>query len=220
MHGCTIAAALLFELWYPVRADASVSGIRPLSDPCPSDASAAGPAPDHAIFNAFLQDVVFDGTKEGVTSTIVDYEKIRKSKPLTSQLGKYILSLCSVNVKALSTNGQLTFCANAYNALMISIVLHYKPSKSVTQLHVEVSSGSIWKEVLGTVAGEKVSLGIIEHKKIRGDLAKAGGVAGRMHSALNCASLSCPDIQKEAFEESTLVSHENLRKLMKIDKIQ
>jgi len=172
-------------------------------DPCPATSSATGPAPDHSVFTSVLKDfVIVNATAHGITSNLVDYRSLRAER---RNLKKYMLSLCSVNVAALSPLAQLALWANAYNALMFSIILNYQPSTSVKEIHGRVDSGSVWKEILGTVGGEKVSLDIIEHNRIRGsELAHNLGLAGRVHSAMVCASLSCPDIQTEAFEASTV----------------
>lgn len=176
-----------------------------MEDPCPSSSSAVGPAPDHSAWTAILRDVVVpNGTVAGVQTALVDYKKLRTENP--SRLRAYMLSLCSVNVGALSTTEQLAFWANAYNAMMASIIVHYNPGKTVKEIHKLVSTGQIWTEVLATVGGEKVSLDIIEHSKVRlSGLAHSVGVAGRAHAAFVCASASCPDMQTEAFEASTVV---------------
>jgi hypothetical protein len=71
--------------------------------------------------------------------------------------------------------------------------------------------GSLWKEPLGTVGGKKRSLDDIEHTMVRqSGLANQAGVAGRIHTAFVCASLSCPDLQTTAFEANTIVAEVTL----------
>jgi hypothetical protein len=184
----------------------SILAVTQMPDPCPAGSSATGPAPDHSAWTTILRDVVVqNGSIGGVTTALIDYEKLRV-EPGRTRLQQYILSLCSVDVAALGTFDKLAFWANAYNAVMCSIIAHYRPGVSVKELHSVVPGGSIWDAQLATVAGEKVSLGVIEHHKIRGSLAKAGGVSGRIHAAMVCASASCPDILTEAFVGSTLVA--------------
>lgn len=175
-----------------------------MPDPCPGG-PATGPVPDHSVFTSLLRDVVvLDTEKSGVKTSLVNYEKINANP---ARLQQYTLSLCNVDLQAITDKkALLALWANAYNALMFNIVCHYNPSSSVKQLHEIVSSGSIWKELLGTVGGQKVSLDMIEHGIIRAGLAAEVGVSGRVHSALVCASLSCPDIQNEAFEANTIVA--------------
>merc|ERR1740121_3227046 len=88
--------------------------------------------------------------------------------------------------------------------MMLGIVLHYSPTGSVLDLSASVPETSIWKHKFGTLAGNKVSLDDIEHGMIRGGLSSEFGAIGRIHAAVNCASLSCPDLRTEAFEAGTL----------------
>jgi len=187
-----------------VMAAHTLMAATPMEDPCPSSSSAAGPAPDHSAWTAILKDVVVpNGTVGDVRTAVIDYKKLRAEKP--SRLRAYMLSLCSVNVSSLSTLEQIALWTNAYNAMMTSMIVHYNPGKTVKEISGVVSSGQVWKEVLATVGGERVSLDIIEHVKVRGSgLAHSAGIAGRIHTAFVCASASCPDIQTEAFEASTL----------------
>merc|ERR1740121_3345566 len=88
--------------------------------------------------------------------------------------------------------------------MMLGIVLHYSPTGSVLDLSASVPEPSIWKHKFGTLAGDKVSLDDVEHSMIRGGLSAEFGAQGRIHAAVNCASLSCPDLRTEAFEASRL----------------
>lgn len=111
---------------------------------------------------------------------------------------------CSLDLESFSVAQRLATLINAYNAMMLTIVVHYSPSTSVRDLSSVVPEGSIWKHKFGTLARQKVSLDDIEHTMIRGGLSAQFGAQGRIHASVNCASLSCPDLQTEAFEADKL----------------
>lgn len=197
-HRGLLALTILVAAIFP-----SIVGIAAIPDPCPVGAAATGPAPDHSVFTQVLKEVVVQGTKEGLKTSLVDYSKLKKDP---SKLQKYIMSLCSVDVSKLTNAAKLAFLANAYNAVMISAVLHYEPGITVKEISSHVSGGSVWKEAFATIGGKRMSLDDIEHGNIRSGLSKAMGMSGRIHAMVVCASLSCPDIQTEAFEPETVIS--------------
>ncbi|MCZ6541330.1 MAG: DUF547 domain-containing protein, partial [Nitrospinae bacterium] len=58
--------------------------------------------------------------------------------------------------------------------------------------------GSVWKKTVGVVGGKDDTLNEIEHEIIR----KMGDP--RIHAAIVCASVSCPDLRKEAYTKEHL----------------
>lgn len=169
-------------------------------DPCDMGGANSTSEPDHVLFTKILQDYVQPGQREGVTTTLVDYVGLR-SDP---RLEEYFCQFGNLDIASLSVAQQLATLINAYNAMMLMIVVHYAPTKSVTDLSASVPEGSIWKHKFGRVARQNVSLDDIEHTMIRGGLSAQFGAQGRIHAAVNCASLSCPDLQTEAFEANRL----------------
>jgi len=149
-----------------------------------------------------LQAHVERGSVGGIETTLVNYQSLRESP---SELRGYLRQLCNVSLDSLSKAEAAALYCNAYNALMIAIVVHFAPADSVRQLDSLMPSGSIFREPLGTVGRLKVSLDDMEHSYVRGALAKDLGVQGRIHSCFVCASLSCPDIQMVPFEAASFV---------------
>ena len=87
---------------------------------------------------------------------------------------------------------RFAFWANAYNLLAIKAVLDQYPTRSIRD------GGSllqpIWKKKVGTVAGREYALDDIEHGILRREFKEP-----RVHFAIVCASLSCPDLRPEPF---------------------
>jgi hypothetical protein len=90
----------------------------------------------------------------------------------------------------------LAYWINTYNALVIRAVLEHWPIQSVT----DVSSGLSFVRGQGffanrkyLVGGQRISLYELENGKLRNQNDP------RIHFAINCASRSCPPIDREAF---------------------
>ncbi|MEO5722413.1 MAG: DUF547 domain-containing protein [Chthoniobacterales bacterium] len=102
-----------------------------------------------------------------------------------------------------SKKEQLAFYLNAYNAWILHEALEKYPTSSVKDLLFTFFTSKRIK-----VAGQQTSFKAFEDDVIR---AKFG--EPRIHFALNCASGSCPPLQREAFEASKLEAQlENLAK--------
>jgi hypothetical protein len=92
------------------------------------------------------------------------------------------------SVSGLDKRQQLAFYVNAYNAWILHEALGKYPTASVKDaLYTFFASKRI------TVAGQKTSFKALEDNVIR----KLG--EPRIHFALNCASRSCPPLNREAF---------------------
>ena len=88
-------------------------------------------------------------------------------------------------------NAKMAFWINVYNVLAIDVVLDKYPVKSINDVGGWFKK--VWDIDAGIVAGQMVSLNYVEHEVLR----KMGDF--RIHAAIVCASVSCPDIRAEAF---------------------
>ncbi|PIZ30114.1 MAG: DUF547 domain-containing protein, partial [Alphaproteobacteria bacterium CG_4_10_14_0_8_um_filter_53_9] len=88
------------------------------------------------------------------------------------------------------------FWINAYNFLTIDLITSKNEKTSIKNLGGLIQSP--WKIYRWKVGGKDVTLDEIEHKILRpmGD--------PRIHMAINCASISCPDLRQEAYTASKL----------------
>lgn len=91
---------------------------------------------------------------------------------------------------------QRAYWLNLYNALTVKLVLDHYPVRSIREISISPGLLSVgpWRRKLVRIEGEELSLDDIEHRVLRptwGD--------PRVHYALNCAALGCPNLQRSAY---------------------
>lgn len=118
--------------------------------------------------------------------------KSEQSKPLKD----YLLRLQRIPVKEYSRKQQLAFWINLYNAATVDLILQYYPVKSIRDIDISpgIFSDGPWGKTILTVDEQNLSLNDIEHRILRPIWKDP-----RIHYALNCASLGCPNLQPRAF---------------------
>ncbi len=111
-------------------------------------------------------------------------------------LDGYIARLAATPVSALHRPEQLAYWINLYNALTVQVVLDHYPVASIHDIAISPGLFAIgpWDKALIEVEGAAVSLNDIEHRILRPIWRDP-----RVHYALNCASIGCPDLQASAF---------------------
>jgi hypothetical protein len=143
---------------------------------------------DHAAWATFLQAFVVEGA-DGVNR--VRYDAVASDD--RARLNDYIASLEGTDVDALARSEQIAFWVNLYNATTVRLVLQNRTAKSIRDIKKP------WDIPVATVAGRDLTLNNIEHGIIR-PIAKDA----RIHYAVNCASLGCPNLSREAFTGARL----------------
>lgn len=148
----------------------------------------------YATYNSLLQKYVRDGR--------VYYEGFIESR---GELEVFLKSMGSVDPAEFDTwpeNDKLAFWINAYNAFTIKAIIDhypikrsfslvgifYAPSNSILQIK------GVWKKLQFRALGRTVTLDEIEHEILRKEFNEP-----RIHMAIVCASLSCPDLSSEAY---------------------
>lgn len=145
------------------------------------EAAAAGDL--HAAFDALLRIAVHDG--------VVDYACFQEQE---STLDRYLAQLAETDPATLSRDDRLALWINAYNAYTIKLILtRYPDIESIRDI------SRPWKRTDWVVGGREYSLDDIEHEILRKEFAEP-----RIHFAIVCASISCPDLQPEAFRGATI----------------
>jgi hypothetical protein len=113
-----------------------------------------------------------------------------------AELDRYVAALAGERADSLSRPEQLAYWINLYNALTVRLVLDHPGVDSIRD--IDISPGLFgdgpWGKKLFEVEGERLSLNDIEHRILRPLWRDP-----RLHYALNCASLGCPDLQPHAF---------------------
>ncbi len=111
-------------------------------------------------------------------------------------LDGYIVRLAATPVSALARPEQLAYWINLYNALTVQVVLDHYPVASIRDIAISPGLFAIgpWDKELIEVEGEAVSLNDIEHRILRPIWRDP-----RVHYAVSCAAIGCPDLQATAF---------------------
>lgn len=147
---------------------------------------------DHSQWDLFLKKYLVMEDSSGVNK--LRYGKVTGGDK--KLLENYLSALQGVRVSRLSRPEQKAYWINLYNALTVKVVLDHYPVRSI--LEINISPGWFkrgpWDAKLLKIEGEEVSLNDIEHRILR-PIWKDN----RVHYALNCASVSCPNLQPEAF---------------------
>jgi hypothetical protein len=137
-----------------------------------------------------------------VTSGGVKYAEWKANAADMQAIQGVVDGISKENVSAMGKQQQLAFYVNAYNAWILHEALAKYPTASVKDA---LFTFFIAKKI--TVAGELTSFKALEDNVIR----KLG--EPRVHFALNCASRSCPPLNREAFTGPKL--EEQIEKLAK-----
>lgn len=159
---------------------------------CMAFTSAAN-ALDHDDWNQLLERFV--STTESGSSTTIDYAGIKTQR---EQLQDYLSQLSDVEAEAFSRwpeTERLAFLINAYNAWTVELILgKYPDIESIKDIGGWF--GSPWKQAIAPLLGKTRTLDEIEHEMIRGS---GDFNEPRIHFAVNCASIGCPALRREAY---------------------
>ena len=111
-------------------------------------------------------------------------------------LKAYIAGLAAVPISEYSRRQQFPYWVNLYNALTVDVVLDHYPVATI--MDIDISPGWFangpWGRKLVEVEGEALSLDDIEHRILRPIWKDP-----RIHFAVNCASIGCPNLVPSAF---------------------
>jgi hypothetical protein len=156
--------------------------------------------PDPTTWDALLKSCVHTLPRGG--GTAVDYRCFQDRR---AELDSYLGTLSAVTrpeYDGWSDPEQLAFLINAYNAFTVALILGAYPDlESIRDLGGLFSSP--WKKAFVPLLGETISLDDIEHGMIR----ESGHFdEPRIHFAVNCASVGCPALRREAYRGAALES--------------
>jgi len=146
-------------------------------------------------YDVLLKTYVSEGTKHGISLTLVDYAGLR-SDP---RLNKVLRMIARYPRDRLNTKDKkLSFYINVYNLLAMKLVADHWPVDSIKDIGSLFHS--VWNKKAGIVMGRELTLDEIENDILRpmGD--------PHIHFAIVCASVSCPDLRTEAYREERLRS--------------
>ena len=151
---------------------------------------------NHQDWNDFLANNVVladDGINRIAYATVSKQDK--------EKLQSYIAAMQKVPVSQLTRDEQLAYWINLYNAVTVSVVLEHYPVATIRD--IDISPGFFadgpWGKKLLNVEGKALSLNDIEHGILRPIWKDP-----RIHYAVNCASVSCPDLSATAYSAENM----------------
>ncbi len=151
-------------------------------------------AESHRLFSELLAEHVHNG--------LVNYKTLKNDR----RLDQYLAQLARTDPDTIgTTQGQLAFRINAYNAYTLRIICDNYPVKSVNDLHWggliigTVLKKTVWDKDFVIVSHSKTTLNAVERKIVRPTFKES-----RAHFALVCASKGCPPLRSEAYEGDKL----------------
>lgn len=156
-------------------------------------------AVDHSVWDAILAKYVHPQSNG---ASRFDYKAVEPAD--RARLRAYIGALERVDPTTLNRNEQFALLANLYNAKTVDIVLDHYPVASIKDISlgggiVAAVTGGPWKQRVTRIGNVELSLDDIEHGILRRVFHDP-----RVHYALNCASLGCPNLETEAFTGAKL----------------
>lgn len=203
--GLLVAAVAVLMV---VAAPLSPAGAAPSADLWPrwqAHDPASSQIIDHGEWSRLLGAYARQG-EDGIVR--VDYGRFTPND--RQALQRYIGRLASTAVSTLDRDEQLAFWINLYNAVTIDLILENYPVSSILKINISPGLFSIgpWDKKLVTVEGEELSLNDIEHRILRPIWRDP-----RIHYAVNCASLGCPNLALEAY------TGENVERLLEANAV-
>ena len=144
---------------------------------------------DFSDWDFLLKKYVNTNTLDGIRLNTVNYEKLKSDQIFLNLVnGLKLFSPSQITTK----DEKLAFWINVYNIFAVKMVVDHYPIESIKD--VGSLFKSVWKYKAGVVGGRDYTLDEIEHSILR----KSGDP--RIHVAIVCASISCPDLAMDVFK--------------------
>ncbi|WP_422367096.1 DUF547 domain-containing protein [Pelagibius sp.] len=146
---------------------------------------------DFSAWDAFLKRNVVIGS-DGVHR--VDYGAIAAGQ--AASLDAIVTDLAAVPISEFARDQQFAFWVNLYNAVTVKVIVDHYPVETIRDIDISPGffSEGPWDKELVAVEGEALTLNDIEHRILRPIWDDP-----RIHYAVNCASIGCPNLAVSAF---------------------
>lgn len=138
-------------------------------------------------YNAFLETYV--KPTDGIN--LVAYQDVSEAD--AAALQTYIENLANLEVSGFSDSEMMAYWFNLYNAVTLDLILDNYPVNSIEDIK------DPWSQKLVNVRGATMTLDEIEHETLRENYDEP-----RIHFAVNCASIGCPNLKTTAWNAETL----------------
>jgi hypothetical protein len=144
---------------------------------------------DHGVWDRFLAAHRRIG-RDGIAR--IAYARVPGTD--RAALKSYLRRLQAADVDRMTRPEQLAYWINLYNAATVDLVLDAYPVTSIRRVHGGILGLGPWKRKILSIRGERLSLDDIEHRILRPIWRDP-----RIHYAVNCAALGCPNLAGQAF---------------------
>lgn len=137
--------------------------------------------------------------KKHVSSGRFNYSALQQD---STELNAYLklLETNPPNTKHWSEHERLAYWINAYNAFTLRLVIRNYPLKSIRDIAGSIPFvNSVWDIAFIKIGDKTYGLNDIEHGILRYQFKEP-----RIHFAINCASVSCPNLRPEAYTAKDL----------------
>jgi len=149
---------------------------------------------DNSAWGAFLSRYV---APDATGLNLVRYGAVT---PADKQaLKSYIASLEAAKPTAMTRDAAMAYWINLYNAKTVDVILDNYPVESIRKIGGGFFSSGPWDDKVVTVEGRSLSLNDIEHGILRPIWDDP-----RIHYAVNCASIGCPNLAPQAWNAGNL----------------
>lgn len=147
---------------------------------------------DHGAWDRFLKSYVVASHPSGIHR--VRYGDVAAGD--RKQLKAYLQALQAVPISGYKREEQKAYWINLYNAFTVDLITSRFPVASIRDINISpgLFARGPWGAKLLEIEGVKISLDDIEHRILRPIWKDS-----RIHYALNCASLGCPNLQPGAY---------------------
>ncbi len=132
---------------------------------------------------------------------LVNYSQLKSNRNRLDYFVRALANLDSKTYESWGEEAKIAFWINAYNALALKVIVDNYPIESGTLRSLVFPANSIrqipgvWDKIQFLVMGEKVTLGQVEHEILRKEFDEP-----RIHMALVCAALGCPQLRNSPFK--------------------
>jgi hypothetical protein len=141
----------------------------------------------HDIWNELLQKNIKENGRTDYKGFIADSVKLYQYLEL--------LNNNHPNKENWTKEERLAYWINAYNAYTVQLIVENYPMKSIKDIKNGIPFiNSVWDLKFIKIEGKTYDLNNVEHNILRKKFDEP-----RLHFAINCASVSCPNLRNEAY---------------------
>jgi len=152
---------------------------------------------DHSAWQDILDAYLITDHPSGINR--FDYASLKANQADREKLGGYLQSLSEIDPRSYARDEQMAYWINLYNALTVFVIVPRFPVDSIKDIKSGLIDFGPWNLELFPLQGEKLTLNQIEHGILRPIWQDP-----RVHYAVNCASLGCPNLAAKAYRSENL----------------